>query len=165
MILGRVAGAKSDVTGGGVNYQCLPDDEVNLYTLNLGISDVSVMTAVEYESQTYRIFPANIDNKHAVCAVCHTQGRSAVLTIPARTTCPPGWTMEYNGLMMTNKDSKPHPTTYECVDRDPEAMPIPSADTGGQFWFVNIDCYRDGSVGMCDKYRHGSQLTCVVCSK
>ena len=150
--VGRVAGTSMERSGGAANYLCLPDNNVQLYDLNIGISDASVITAVEYESQTYGLFPDNIDNKHAVCSVCDTESRGAVLTIPARTTCPSGWTKEYHGFMMTNLDGKAHPTTYECVDASPEAMPIPSADSGGQLWFVKIDCSGAGSVGMCDNY-------------
>ena len=56
--------------------------------------------------------------------------RAAVLMIPAWRHCPSQWTLEYTGYLMT--EHKTHNTaTYECVDKDAEAVPGSHADTNG----------------------------------
>lgn len=39
--------------------------------------------------------------------------------IPGRRTCPPTWTMEYEGYLM-NANDKTHRSSFICVDSDPE---------------------------------------------
>lgn len=164
LLKGIAAGARFDVPGGGVNFQCLPP-EPELYPYNLGTVSASNMTSVEYESQNYNIFDNHIDNKHAVCARCYTENRPTVFMIPAKKTCPAGWTKEYDGYLMASKHDESHPSTYECVDSSPEYTSLPPTDMGGRFWFVNVDCSSGGSVGNCDKYHDGRQVTCVLCSR
>ena len=163
-LLGVVAGAKYDSTGGGVNFQCFPPNpDLNAYNANA--RDVSWMRSVEYESQNYGLFDYQLDNKHARCARCYTRNRPALLMIPAKTRCPEDWVTEYSGYLMAAKEDELHPTTYECVDSRPEYEGLSPADLGGRLWFVNVDCTTGGSVGNCNQYRHGRQMTCVVCSK
>ncbi|XP_067950766.1 uncharacterized protein [Watersipora subatra] len=161
---GLVAGAKFDTTGGGVNFQCLPPNpELNDY--NPRATAVSWIKSVEYESQAYGLFADNIDNTHAVCSRCYTGTRPAILMIPGKISCPEDWVKEYSGFMMAAKEDEGHPTTYECFDSTPQFQGLVQADLGGRLWFVNIDCDAGGSVGQCNSYRHGRQLTCVVCTK
>ena len=68
---GVVGGPNYDITGGGVDFQCLPPNpELNNY--NPSATDVSWIRSVEYESQNYGLFADDIDNKHAVCSQCFT---------------------------------------------------------------------------------------------
>ena len=68
---GVVGGPNYDITGGGVDFQCLPPNpELNNY--NPSATDVSWIRSVEYESQNYGLFADDIDNKHAVCSRCFT---------------------------------------------------------------------------------------------
>lgn len=161
---GIVGGGRYDVRGGGVNFQCLPPDP-ELYPYHPHATATSNMTAVEYESQDYGVFADNVDNTHAVCARCYTETRPSVFMIPAKKTCPDDWTKEYDGFLMASKHDEQHPTTYECVDSSPDVTSLPPTDMGGRFWFVNVVCSGGGSVGNCDKYHDGRQLTCVVCSR
>ena len=46
-----------------------------------------------------------------------------MLMIPAKTQCPTSWTREYVGYLMSASQSYRLPTTYECVDKDPESVP------------------------------------------
>lgn len=158
------AGARFDVTGGGVNYQCLPPNP-EFVSYNTNAVDVSWMRSVEYESQAYGLFSDGIDNQHAVCARCYTGNRPSVMMIPAMVSCPSGWVKEYSGFLMASSENEKHSSTYECVDSDPEYIGLNPADLGGRFWFVNVDCISGGSVGQCDKYGHAKQLSCVVCSR
>ncbi|KAF6019084.1 hypothetical protein EB796_022581 [Bugula neritina] len=65
------------------------------------------------------------------------------MMIPAKRSCPSGWTKEYEGYLMTAHNSHRHPTTYECVDQYPEYITGMSANTNGVlFYFVRTDCNR-----------------------
>jgi len=48
-----------------------------------------MINGVEYQSFGYGNVP---------CARCYTETRSAVMMIPAKRSCPAGWTQEYEGL-------------------------------------------------------------------
>jgi len=67
---------------------------------------------------------------------------------------------------MTQRYDHPHPTTYECVDQDPEYVNGMSGNANGAlFYFVRTVCSGDGTTGQCPPYHDMKQLTCVVCSK
>lgn len=85
--------------------------------------------------------------------------------VPAKLTCPEDWVTEYSGYLMASLESAAHPTNYVCVDSDPEYFALPSANGGGRWYFVNVDCQGPGSVGQCNYYRNKSQMSCAVCSR
>lgn len=66
---------------------------------------------------------------------------------------------------MASKENAAHPSTYVCVDSDPDYLRLPNADAGGRWYFVNVDCTGPGSVGQCSSYINKSQMTCIVCSR
>ena len=82
--------------------------------------------------------------------------------IPAKTQCPTSWTREYVGYVMSGRESHPHPTTYECVDKDPQSVP------GLNEWeiysgiFYNVEAKCNGMA--CPPYDPEKELTCVVCT-
>ena len=56
-----------------------------------------------------------------------------------------------------------HPTTYECVDQDPEYIEGQSANNNGAlFYFTRPLCGKGFS---CGGYAGNKELTCVVCTK
>ena len=51
------------------------------------------------------------------CAVCHVSNRTAVYMIPAKYTCPTGWTREYYGYLMAERTHSVHRRAqYTCMD-------------------------------------------------
>jgi len=67
---------------------------------------------------------------------------------------------------MTHHYNLAHPTTYECVDAEPEHVRGMEANAGGAlFYFVKTDCSGLGTTGQCPPYEADKQLTCVVCTK
>jgi len=69
------------------------------------------------------------------------------------------------GYLMTNHYDY-HPTTYECVDAEPEHLRGMEGNTNGAlFHFVRTDCSGHGTTGQCPPYEANKQLTCVVCTK
>ena len=81
--------------------------------------------------------------------------------IPAKTTCPPSWTREYYGYLMSDY-YRHRRTMFECVDRDAESVPGSAANTDGAlFHFTEARC--NGIA--CPPYAEGKELACTVCTK
>ena len=149
--------------GGGANYLCMPKDPE--YSLRYRSGEdvwVSKVWGSEYEA------PIQESNQHDVpCAVCYVSTRHTVLMIPAKASCPPNWTREYYGYIMTEyKGAHNHirgRTMFECVDKDQESLPGSYANDGGvQFYHVEADC----NTGLpCPPYNKEKELNCVVCTK
>ncbi len=158
---GRVGGSWYGNTGGGANYLCMPDDPQYL-TYEPGVQDVSPIFGTEY--QAYGGQPLRAVHDHNVpCAVCFSSMRETVLMLPAKPTCPPSWTLEYAGyLMSTHRSSNHHRTMYECVDKDPDCIPGSAGNTDGAvFYHTEANCN-----GMpCPPYDPQKELTCAVCTK
>ena len=91
--------------------------------------------------------------------------RCSMLMIPAKTQCPTSWTTEYVGYLMSEAQGHPHPTTYECVDKDPES--VPGLDgrglSAGTALFYHVEAKCSGMA--CPPYGGGKELTCVVCTR
>ena len=157
---GRAAKSYYNQKGGGVNYQCLPNNpEYGRYTA--GVQGNSPIYGVEYERSGGSPYPPSLHNDNVPCAVCHVSTRSAVLMIPAWHHCPSGWTIEYMGYLMTQHYTHTK-ATYECVDINAESIPGSSAQTdGGLFHHVEATC--NGI--LCPPYDPQKELTCAVCTK
>ena len=142
--------------GGGGNYLCMPNDPQ--YTLNYspGVQNYSYVYGTEYEGPQL-----GRENHNAPCAVCYIPTKHVVLMIPAKTSCPSGWTREYYGYLMAERIIHQR-STYECVDRNKESISgTQSHIDGGHFWHVEAHCN-----GMsCPPYNNYKELNCVVCSK
>jgi len=57
----------------------------------------SSINGAEYESFTYGIFPSSAHDQNVPCVRCYTENRPALMMIPAKRSCPSGWTKEYEG--------------------------------------------------------------------
>ncbi|CAH1793193.1 unnamed protein product [Owenia fusiformis] len=170
---GIAAGSEHLHTGGGSNYLCLPDDpEWQTYVDGVAVAGAYIHGA---EYQFYK------DNKHHVpfsganapggdphalhdqdvpCVVCQIP-RNTVM-IPAKRTCPSGWTSEFNGYLVAEHYSHPSNKEFVCMDDAPEALTGGHENRNGAlFYSVQSVC---GSLP-CPKYVNGRELTCVVCSK
>ena len=109
--LGFIGASRFSEPGGASNYLCMPKDPEYKSDLNYRSSKdgYSVVYGVEYE---YPVHGTHDDN--APCALCFTSNRSSLITIPAKYSCPPGWTREYYGYLMSSwKDLKR--TMFVCV--------------------------------------------------
>ena len=81
-------------TGGGPNYVCLPKVPQYLSTINVPQYS-AYMYGTEYEIGNNII--SGKHNHNAPCAVCYASTKSVKLMIPARTSCPSSWTIQYKG--------------------------------------------------------------------
>ncbi|XP_035672335.1 collagen alpha-3(IV) chain-like [Branchiostoma floridae] len=160
---GMAGGAWYNHKGGGSNYLCLPaDPEWGWHKDGLQNSRESYMYGAEYQiglaGSPYD--PGTIHDRNVPCAVCHSPSRRAQLMIPARQTCPGGWTREYGGYLMTASHGHSR-TEFVCMDGEPEALPGGEGnEDGALFYVVEARC---GSLP-CPPYVEGRELTCVVCT-
>ena len=147
--------------GGGANYLCMPKVPEYSPTLRYrpGTDGHALVYGTEYQ------YPLQGLNDHNVpCAVCHVSTRLTALMIPAKASCPPTWTREYYGYLMTTYKARSHyRTMFECVDRDQESLGGHQANTNGAvFYHVEADC----TTGIpCLPYNNHQELNCVVCTK
>ena len=155
---GITGGEWYDHTGGGANYVCLP--KVPQYMSTNVPNQYSYMYGTEYQFYT-NIFSEK-HNHNAPCAVCYISTKSVKLMIPARTSCPSSWTIEYKGYLMAERHGNKHNKVYECVDENPESVDGTEANTNGAlFYFTVSTCH-----GLpCHPYFNNRAITCVVCTK
>ena len=137
--------------------------ETPQYTLRTrpGIQNNSLIYGTEYEHPIVGVHDHNVP-----CAVCYISTRIAIVMIPAWTSCPDNWTVEYNGYLMTQASNPTWPrggrTPFECVDKAMSSLPSSSAGTdGATFHHVEATCNGIS----CPPYDPAKELTCVVCSK
>ena len=155
---GRAGNVHYAQRGGGVNYQCLPNNpEYGKY--RAGVQGHSLIYGVEYE--TLSGSPLSSFYQHNVpCAVCHVSTKSAVLMIPAWRHCPSGWTVEYTGYLMSSLHNEGK-ATYECVDMNAESVPGSQADYSASTLYHVEGTYH----GLpCPPYDAQKELTCAVCT-
>ena len=155
---GITGGSHYTHTGGGANYVCLP--KVPQYLSTTVPTLYSLMHGTEYE--VYNDIFSGKHNHNVPCAVCYTSTKSVKLMIPARTSCPSSWTIEYKGYLMTNHYSYKNNAVYECVDENPESIDGSGAgNDGALFHFTRSTCN-----GLpCPPYVNNRAITCVVCTK
>ena len=134
----------------------MPEDPEYTLRFTSGVRDHSYVFGAEYEA------PIQGGNDHNVpCAVCYASTRAAVMTIPAKTTCPQSWTREYYGYLMADYHRYGR-TTFECVDKDQDSIPGSAPNTNGAL-FYHVEAHCNGMP--CPPYDPQKELNCVVCTK
>ena len=156
---GRAGGTYYSKSGGGSNYLCMPDTPQYTLSYTPGSQSYSEIHGAEYQ---YPI--AGSSNDNVPCAVCSASTRVELLMIPARTSCPTGWTREYYGYLMSEGSlwSDRYRTSFECVDKDQDSVPGSEANTNGALFF-HVEANCNGLA--CPPYNNYKELTCVVCTK
>ena len=154
---GRAGGSYYNHKGGATNILCMPNDPVHLQYRS-GTQGDSRVYAVALEPHSGQpLYSAH--SRYLTCAVCYASTRVTILTIPAKVNCPSNWTMEYNGYLIAGRDNRNGRTMFECIDRNPEA--IPGSFNAAVFYHVEPNC-----AGLsCPPYDAQKELTCVVCSR
>ena len=158
---GRAGGPHYTQSGSGSNPQCLPLDP-NFLTPISGDQRRAYMYGAEYE--TWADSNSHVHGYHDTdvpCAVCHVSNRTAVYMVPAKYTCPTGWTREYYGYLMSERHLH-NRSQFTCVDTTFKSVPGSSANLNGfLFYFVEGRC---GSLP-CPPYDNTKELSCAVCTK
>ena len=158
---GRAGGSHHGHSGGGSNLQCLPVNP-NFLTPIRGDQHRAYMYGAEYETHTASNSPVHRrHNTEVPCAVCHVSDRTAVYMVPAKYTCPTGWTREFYGYLMAEKYNH-HRSQFTCMDIAFKSVTGSSANLDGLlFYFVEGRC---GSLP-CPPYDNAKEFSCAVCTK
>ena len=158
MYAGRAGGSYHGHKGGGGNLQCLPLDPKFYKTIS-GAQNLAYMYGTEYEH--INGFVPNSHDTDVPCAVCYVPTRNALYMIPAKYTCPSGWTGEYFGYLMSEQHNH-HRSQFSCVDHSLTPVTGSSHDIGG-FLLYPVE----GVCGTlpCPPYSRDKELSCAVCTK
>ena len=156
---GIAAGSFYTQKGGGSNRLCLP--KVPKYSsYHPGVQGNSPLHGSEYQLGGGSPLP-DVYEHNVPCAVCYVSTRSVVYVVPAWDVCPSGWTLEYKGYLMSERNTH-HRKTFECVDKDPESIAGSAANTNGAL-FYHVEATCNGLP--CPPYDPQKELTCAVCTK
>ena len=145
--------------GGGGNYLCMPRDPQYVLPSQPGVRGDAHVYGGEYWQ------PIQGHNLHNVpCAVCEVSTRGMKQMIPAKATCPPSWTLEYRGYIMTTYNGpKRGRGTFECIDEDQESIPGNTVRDSHTFVLHHVEA---GCAGLpCPPYDPSKELNCVICTK
>ena len=157
---GITGGTWYDHTGGGANYLCMPQDPE--YSTTLTYRDGAQGYAYIYGAE-YELPIQGTHNHNMPCAVCYVPTRPTVVMIPAKASCPPTWTREYHGYIMTAHQNHQR-TTFECVDAEQESLPGSHPDTDGAL-FYHVEARTNEHGLPSPPYNGDKELNCVVCTK
>ena len=159
---GSMAGSFFSHTGSGANHLCLPFDPQ--YVADVGnAGGTSRVFGSEYDGvNQINSGKQNIQDRNIPCAVCRVQMRSTGIMIPARNTCPPGWSREYYGFLMGAHHTHTK-GNYICMDQEMKTLPGHAADRNGNVLYsVSSAC----NYGLdCPPYQNDKPLTCAMCTK
>ena len=156
---GITGGIGHNLRGGGANHLCMPKDPEYSTTLTYrsGVDGHTHIYGAEYG------LPIQGTSEHDVpCAVCYVSTRPTAVMIPAKASCPPTWTREYYGYLMTD-DKGHYRSTYQCVDEDQESLPYSNGNTNGAV-FYHVEATCDNSLP-CPPYSVSKEVNCVLCTK
>ncbi|XP_065191370.1 uncharacterized protein LOC135822514 [Sycon ciliatum] len=160
---GQMAGSPHLQTGGGSNFICLPmHPQYDKY--RSGAQANSYLYGSEFQTDGNYFLPfGGLYDQNPTCAVCHVTGRSSQIMIPGHMTCPPSWSREYHGYLMSAHNAHNGRTEFICVDGNPDVLRGESANTNGALlYFVEVNC---GHGLDCPPFHADEELTCVVCSR
>jgi hypothetical protein len=147
--------------GSGANTLCLHNTPQWL-VYDDAANDAAFIYGTEFETAGRGVAAlAPLQDFDATCVVCEVP-RAAQLMIPGRTSCPTGWTMEYNGYLMSSHHTH-NKEDWTCVDATPETAGSSANSDGHLFYPTEVQC---GSL-LCQNggYVQNREVTCAVCTK
>ena len=159
---GFASGSRWNEHGGTSDTHCLPETPQYLSD-DTSATHLSTIYGMEFEVFGTSPPLKNLHDTNMPCALCYIATRSTVFTIPARYTCPTGFTREYYGYMMTESNgTNRHRKDTICVDKDTVPIPGSAAETNPSIiYLMQASCN-----GLpCPPYVPKKALTCAVCSK
>lgn len=154
---GKAGGSYARHQGGAANIICMPNDPEYSLPYASGVQGNSYVFGIEYDQTV----PQGRAHHDAPCAVCNVPTKSTVIMIPAKVTCPGGWTREYFGYLMSEHKNHRR-SSYVCVDNHMEVVPGSGKHQSSGHWYhVEARC---GTIA-CPPYNSYKELNCAVCSK
>ena len=159
---GVAAGSHYSYPGGGANTQCLPLDPTWGYYRD-GQQGGNYIYGAEYElpNGIQPFVNKGLSQYDVPCALCYASNKNTQFMLPAKNSCPSGWSTAYYGYLMAEKSHHKGRSMYVCVDHNAEPTGNSSNNNGNLFYPVEAVC---GSLP-CPPYVNGRELTCAVCTK
>ncbi|XP_062572613.1 short-chain collagen C4-like [Saccostrea cucullata] len=154
---GTAGGSYFTEKGNGANTLCLPHDP-ELVPDHIALTPIgfSHIYGGEYQFSLGKV----VIQDDVPCSVCRVKMATSSMMIPAKRSCPTGWTKQYSGILTA--DAYYHEITeYLCVDEDPDFIERSRGnDEGRLFYTVKTVC---GSLP-CPPYQNATVVSCVVCT-
>jgi hypothetical protein len=150
---GVVGGKHYSQSGGGSDYLCLTMSPV--FSGHTAGSDHGYLYGAEYET-----FDAHMESD-AVCAVCRSRHPTTIM-IPGTNVCTTGWTKQYDGYLVGERDVHQRSPNFICVDTAMEERPGTAENRDGALLYLTVT--QCGSLP-CGPYENNRVVTCVVCSR
>lgn len=158
--VGFAAGNHFELPGSGAGTLCLHDTPEWL-SYDDANQNPAVIFGTEYQTSGYGV---GLDSNHdgdAPCVVCEVP-RAAELMVPGRTSCPAGWTLEYNGYLMSHQMDETS-SDWACVDAAAEGRGSPGNENGHLWYPTEVEC---GALPcLSGGYVQNREVTCAVCTK
>eukprot|EP00117_Sycon_ciliatum_P011124 scpid83522/ scgid12733/ len=152
---GAMAGSYYSQNGGGANHLCMPYDPAQVDSNAPRTHGYSPIYGVEIDDSWK-------NNQNPTCSVCHVKGRSSQVMMPARTSCPAAWTLEYSGYVMSSHYSH-RKTDFVCMDKQLDGVRGASGNKPeGVLYLASITC---GTSMDCPPYSTTKAVPCVVCTR
>ena len=91
--------------------------------------------------------------------------------VPGTSTCPPGWSREYSGWIMSSSSGSASPDSstvsvnHICMDGDPTTMPGNTETRTIRLAYVLFSGCPSRTLSSCNRYNRLQRLPCVVCSR
>ncbi|XP_069107039.1 uncharacterized protein [Argopecten irradians] len=158
---GYVGGSHYNNPGGAAEYVCLPPDPTWGPFKHYQPGSTGYMYGAEYEHPK-EMFGVSDTSQDIPCAVCESTPHSAVLMIPGRVNCYPGWVEAYHGNLASGYFDHKAASQYICLDGAPEIVEGGNANDDGKLLYGVIS--KCGSLP-CPPYEDDKFLSCVVCLK
>ena len=172
---GRAGTSYHNNAGAGANIVCLNDD-FSFTGVFQSVDDSQSTTfgsinGVEYHTSMGDPLES-VANENVPCAVCSVQA-NAVYMQPGRTMCPPNWSIQYVGYIMseledriTDRESENYRSHYVCVDDGGGVIAdLDQANIEARLTHVHADCPPGTDILTCPGVYDRGQISCVVCSK
>ena len=156
---GWMLGPHNGHGGGPVEYQCA--DETPEWSPYARSSDSNghLFYSVEFENTGHTQMDALV-NREVRCAVCEVQA-STSLMIPAQTSCPAGWTKQYQGVLAGGYFTHSAQTKVVCMDDNPESWNSATNHDQGRIFSAEIE----RNSGVPAAYLQDYEPACVVCTR
>lgn len=157
---GITAGKHLSNTGSGTNTLCVPHDPDSLpsdfpTTTYSGL--YAALFGAEYQF-TYKNVAVDDD---VPCAICKVNPATATMMVPAKLSCPQGWTLQYHGYLGAGSYSD-HASEYICVDSNPEYFEGLRQVNSDDHLIYPVKAYC-GALP-CPKYKQSQYLPCAICT-
>jgi hypothetical protein len=120
----------------------------------------------EYDTSAKGIWQFwHLQNEDVPCAVCQSTGGVAVTMQPGSMLCPSGWSVEYNGYLMSSSESTTR-AEYVCVDA--AAEPAAGGDSAANTFKARLSPVQVRRhvhlrvIDVLDKYPNYAEVSCAV---